>query len=207
VSLLATVANLLVSHPSVPANSVQELVRLAKARPGLFSYATSGVGTSPHLAAELFKYMTKTDMVHVPYKGAGPAFLDLVSGRIDLMFPVYSSVLPLVKTNKVKAIAVTSLKRATALPQVPTIDESGLKGFEVTNWFGMLAPAGTPKSAVDRLNAALVSSFNTAETVDTLATRGLDAATSTPEQLLAFMRDEINKWGRVVKAANIKPEY
>ncbi len=126
--------------------------------------------------------------------------------RIDLMFPVYASVLPQVTAKKVKAIAITGLKRAPALPQVPTVDESGLKGFEVSNWFGVLAPAGTPKNAVDRLNAAIVSSFKAPETVDFLATQGLDAATSTPEQLMAYLQAEITKWGRVVKAANIKAE-
>ncbi|MCE9639825.1 MAG: tripartite tricarboxylate transporter substrate binding protein [Betaproteobacteria bacterium] len=206
VSLLATVPNLLVSHPSVPITGVQDLIRIAKAKPGLLSYGTSGIGASPHLAGELFKYMTQTDIVHVPYKGAGPAFLDLISGRIDLMFPVYASVLPQVNAKKVKAIAITSLQRAPALPLVPTVDESGLKGFEVSNWFGVLAPAGTPKNAVDRLNAAIVSAFKARETIDFLATQGLDSATSTPDQLLAYMRDEITKWGRVVKAANIKAE-
>lgn len=206
VSLLATVPNLLVSHPAVPIASVQDLIRIAKAKPGLLSYGSSGIGASPHLAGELFKYMTGTDIVHVPYKGAGAAFLDLISGRIDLMFPVYASVLPQVNAKKVKPVAITSLKRAAALPLVPTVDESGLKGFEVSNWFGVLAPAGTPKNVVDRLNTAIVSAFKTGETVDFLATQGLDAATSTPDELLAYMREEIAKWGRVVKAANIKPE-
>ncbi len=206
VSLLATVPNLLVSHPSVPIASVQDLIRIAKAKPGLLSYGSSGIGASPHLAGELFKYMTRTDIVHVPYKGAGAAFLDLISGRIDLMFPVYASVLPQVNAKKLRPVAITSLKRAAALPLVPTVDESGLKGFEVSNWFGVLAPAGTPKNAVDRLNTAIVTAFKMVETVDFLATQGLDAATSTPDQLLAYMREEIAKWGRVVKAANIKPE-
>src|SRR5688572_20797112 len=194
VSLLATVPNLLVSHPSVPVTTVQDLIRLAKARPGLFSYGSSGIGASPHLAGELFKYMTSTDIVHVPYKGAGPAFLDLTSGRIDLMFPVYSSVLPQVQAQKVKPIAITGLKRAAALPNIPTIDESGLRGFEVSNWFGLLAPAGTAPAVAEKLNTAIVASFRSSDVVDFLAKQGLDPATSTPEQLTSYLQKEIAKW-------------
>ncbi len=206
ISLLATVPNLLVSHPSVPISSVQDLIALAASKPGLLTYGSSGIGASPHLAGELFKYMGKIDMVHVPYKGAGPAFLDLMSGRIDLMFPVYASVLPHVLAQKVRPIAITGLKRAAALPRVPTVDESGLRGFEVSNWFGLLAPANTPKDIIDKLNSAIVTSFGASDVTDFLTKQGLDAMTSRPEQLSTYLRNEITKWEQVVKAAGIKAE-
>lgn len=206
VSLLATVANLLVSHPSVPISNIQSLIALAASKPGVLTYGSSGIGASPHLAGELFKYMAKIDMIHVPYKGAGPAFLDLMSGRIDLMFPVYASVLPHVLAHKLKPIAITGLQRAPALPQVPTVDESGLRGFEVSNWFGLLAPANTPKDIIDQLNGAIVASFGASDVTEFLSKQGLDATTSSPEKLAAYLRQEIDKWAVVVKAAGIKAE-
>ena len=206
ITMLATVANLLVAHPSVPARNVQELIALAKTKRGLLTYGSSGVGASPHLAGELFNHMAKVDLVHVPYKGAGPAFLDLTSGRIDLMFPVYSSVLPQVQAQKVKPIAITGLKRAAALPNIPTIDESGLRGFEVSNWFGLLAPAGTAPAVVEKLNTAIVASFRSSDVIDFMAKQGLDPATSTPEELTSHLRKEIAKWAQLVKATGIKAE-
>lgn len=206
ITMLATVANLLVAHPSVPARNVQELIALAKRKRGLLTYGSSGVGASPHLAGKLFNHMAKVDLVHVPYKGAGPAFLDLTSGRIDLMFPVYSSVLPHVQAQKVKPIAITGLRRAVALPNVPTIDESGLRGFEVSNWFGLLAPAGTAPAVVEKLNTAVVASFRGSDVIDFLGKQGLDPATSTPEQLTSYLRKEIAKWEQLVKATGIKAE-
>jgi len=206
ITMLATVANLLVAHPSVPARNVQELIALARAKRGLLTYGSSGVGASPHLAGELFNHLAKVDLVHVPYKGAGPAFLDLTSGRIDLMFPVYSSVLPQVQAQKVKPIAITGLKRAAALPNIPTIDESGLRGFEVSHGFGLLAPAGTAPAVVEKLNTAIVASFRESDVIDFLAKQGLDPATSTPEQLTSHLRKEIAKWAQLVKATGIKAE-
>lgn len=206
ISLLATVPNLLVSHPSVPITNVRSLIALAQRKPRLLTYGSSGIGASPHLAGELFKFMAKVDMVHVPYRGAGPAFLDLMSGRIDLMFPVYASVLPHVLAQKVKPIAITGLRRAAALPAVPTVDESGMPGFEVSNWFGLLAPTNTPENVIDKLNGAIVTSFRAPDVGEFLTKQGLDATTSTPEELSSYLRKETAKWAQVVKAVGIKAE-
>ena len=204
VVLVAGVPNVLVVNPSLPVNSVADLIKLAKAKPGSINFASSGNGTSIHLSGELFKAMAGVDMTHVPYKGSAPALSDLISGQVQVMFDNLPSSLPQIKAGKLRAIAVTSLKRAPALPDVPTISESGLPGFEASSWFGVLAPAGTPPAVITRLNAEVDKWLQTPEAKEQLLAQGAQAAGDTPEQFAAFIRSETGKWAKVVKASGAK---
>jgi tripartite-type tricarboxylate transporter receptor subunit TctC len=204
VVLVAGVPNVLVVNPSLPVNSVADLIKLAKAKPGSINFASSGNGTSIHLSGELFKAMAGVDMTHVPYKGSAPALSDLISGQVQVMFDNLPSSLPQIKAGKLRAIAVTSLKRAPALPDVPTISESGLPGFEASSWFGVLAPAGTPPAVITRLNAEVDKWLQTPEAKEQLLAQGAQAAGDTPEQFAAFIRSETEKWAKVVKASGAK---
>jgi tripartite-type tricarboxylate transporter receptor subunit TctC len=204
VVLVAGVPNVLVVNPSLPVNSVADLIKLAKAKPGSINFASSGNGTSIHLSGELFKTMAGVDMTHVPYKGSAPALTDLISGQVQVMFDNLPSSLPQIKAGKLRAIAVTSLKRAPALPDVPTISESGLPGFEASSWFGVLAPAGTPPAVVTRLNTEVNKWLQTPEAKEQLLAQGAQAAGGTPEQFAAFIRSETEKWAKVVKASGAK---
>ena len=206
VSLVGTVPNLLVVPPSVPASSVRQLVALARARPGELNYASSGKGTSLHLAAELFKALAKIDIVHVAYKGGAPAVADLMGGHVDLMFDVLPSSLPHVKARKLKALGITSAQRSPLLPDVPTMVEEGLPGYQAITWNGILAPAATPKEIVGRLAAAIAQSVQTPDMKQRLAAIGTEPAANTPEQFAAFLRDETAKWANVVRNAGIKLE-
>jgi len=204
VVLVAGVPNLLVVHPSVNAKNVSELTALAKAQPGKLNVASSGNGTSIHLAAELYKQMAGVDIVHVPYKGSSPAVADLLGGQVQMMFDNMPVSLPHVKAGKLRALAVTSMTRSSALPDVPTMDEEGLKGFNATSWFGLLAPAGTPRDIVAKLNAASVKALASAEMRERLAAQGADPVGNTPDQFAAFIKAEIDKWAKIVKASGAR---
>jgi tripartite-type tricarboxylate transporter receptor subunit TctC len=200
ISRVGTLPNILIVHPSVPVKSVKELIELAKSKPGDLNFASSGVGTSLHLSGELFNSMAGVKLVHIPYKGSSPALADLLGGQVKIMFDNLPSALPHVKAGKLKPLAVTSTKRVAVLPEVPTVSESGLPGFEVTSWFAVYAPAKTPKDIVTKLNGEIVKILRSADVKDKLAQLGVDAAPTTPEELAAFAKAETEKWGKVVKA-------
>ena len=202
-ALVAVSSFMLAVHPGVPAKSVQDLIALAKASPGKLNYASAGTGSSLHMAGELFKHATATDMVHVPYKGTGPAMVDLVSGRVQLVFSTMPPVLPHVKSGKLRALGVTTAKRAAAAPDVPTIAESGVKGFDVSNWQGVLAPAKTPTPVIRKLNQDILKSLALPGMTEALAKQGLEPAGGKPEAFGALIKSEIAKYTAVVKAAKI----
>jgi tripartite-type tricarboxylate transporter receptor subunit TctC len=205
VSLVATSALALVVPASLPVASVSALIALAKAKPGAINYASSGNGSTSHLASELFKSMAGIDMVHVPYKGAAPALIDVVSGRIQVMFTGVSTTLPYIKAGRIKALGVTGEKRLGILPGVRTVAEQ-LPGYEVTTWYGVFAPAGTPKTVVDTLQRSLTAIFAAPEARARIAAIGADAMTSTPEQLAQMVRQERAKWARVIHAIGARVE-
>ena len=204
VTQVASVPFVLVAHPSLPANSVKELITLAQTRPGKLNYASSGNGSSPHLAGELFTMMTGTKMVHVPYKGGAPALAEVIGGQVPLLFSTVIQALPQLKAGKLKAIAVGSLKRSSALPEVPTIAESGVAGYDVTNWFGVLAPGTTPKPIVLRLNKEIAQHLRSADLRARLASEGADPVGSSPAEFERVIRNDIEKYTRIVKAAGIR---
>jgi len=204
VTLIAAVPNVLEVNPGVPVKTVKELIALAKAQPGKLTYASSGSGTSIHLSAELFKTMAGVDMLHIPYKGSAPAITDLISGQVNLMFDNLPSSLAQIKAGKLRAIAVTTLKRSPALPDVPTIAESGLPGYDASSWFGMHAPAGTPSDIVHKLSSTVAKSLHTPEMRERLASQGAEPVGNTPEQFTEFVRAEIAKWAKVVKASGAR---
>jgi len=206
ITQIATSPGILVVNPSLPVKSVKDLLALARAKPGQINYASAGSGTPPHLAGELFKVMAKIDMVHVPYKGNAPAFTDVIGGQVSLIFPTMPSAMPFIKSGKLRPIAVTSAKRSPAAPDIPTIAESGLPGYEATSWYGILAPARTPPQIVARLHEVLVSVIGAPDMQDKLAAQGLDPVGNTPQQFAAVIKSEIAKWAKVVKASGAKPE-
>lgn len=199
IGLAATVTNILVVAPNLPMHSVAELIAYAKARPGNLNYASSGSGSAAHLTGEMFKLMTGTDIVHIPYKGAAPATTDLLAGQVGLMFASAPSVFQYVKAGRLHALAVTSAARWQSLPDVPTIAEAGVPGFTSEVWFGLFAPAGTPRDIVGRLNAALLKTTAGADVRAKLAEEGFDVTTDTPEEFRAFIAAEITKWADVIK--------
>ena len=203
VSLCVTTSYMLVVNPGVPAKSLQELVALAKAKPGTLNYATTGNGSPAHLSAELLKLMAGINLVHVPYKGGPQATTDLLGGQVQLTFSNIPSVLPHVKTEKLRALAVTSAQRTPLAPNLPTVAESGYPGFEVLSWYGVMAPKGTPKPVIDRLNAELVAVLALPDVKEQLSVQGLEAASNTPQQFAAFFDAEIGKYARLIKEANI----
>ncbi|MFO1316482.1 MAG: tripartite tricarboxylate transporter substrate binding protein [Burkholderiales bacterium] len=207
VILVAGVPNVLVVNPSVPANSVQELIAYMKANPGKVNFASSGAGTSIHLAGELFKTMTGVQMTHVPYKGSAPALADLVGGQVQIMFDNLPSALPQIKAGRLRALAVTSAQRSSALPDVPTVAESGIPGFEASSWFGLLAPAGTPKEVVAKLNGEVAKWLATPEAKEKLAAQGaIVAAGLAPDDFVRHIAAETTKWQKVVKESGAKVE-
>jgi len=205
VSLIASAPNLLVVNNNVPVKTVPEFVAYLKANPNKLSFGSPGVGTSVHVSGELFKSMTGTQMTHVPYKGRQFAIPDLVGGSIQLMFDNMPSALPMAREGKIRAIAVTTAKRSSAAPEIPTIAES-IPGFEATTWFAMFAPAGTPKPVIDRLNAEMLRVFRLPDVAERLKTLGLEAVLSSPEELSAYQASEITKWTKVVKESGAKAE-
>ncbi len=206
ISLVGTVPNALVVHPGVNASSVRELVALAKAQPGKLNYATPGAGTSLHLAAELFKLSTGTDIVHVPYKGGAQAQADVMAGQVQLMFNVLPSALPQVRAGKLRALAVTGRTRSEALPDIPTMVEAGIADYTAVTWNGILAPAGTPRPVIAKLNETLVSALRSTEMKEAFAKIGQELAWSTPDEFAALIRDETVKWRRVIQAAGIRAQ-
>ena len=206
VSLTHLAPRVLVVHPSVPAKTVPELIALARAKPGELTFGSAGSGGTNHLSGELFKSMAGIDLVHVPYKGSAPASVDLLGGRITLVFDSIVAWGDHIKTGKVRALGVTSLRRSAALPDVPTIAESGLAGFDVANWLGVLAPAGTPKDAIARLNAEIRIAMADAEMQRQLVTAGIDPTYSTPEAFAELIRADIPKWAKVVRASGARAD-
>ena len=206
VTNIAKVPGIVVVHPSVPAKNKKDLIALARAHPNQLRHGSTGIGSPHHLAGELFKTMAGIKMVHVPYKGASPALVDVVAGHIEVYFGAFVSVLPHVKSNRVRALGVTSLKRVAALPEIATIDEQGLKGFETGSWFGIAVPTGTPREIVTKLHAEVTRIIKIPEVTDRIASEGADFVGDTPEQFTAFFKAEVAKWGKAVTASGAKPE-
>jgi len=206
VTLAASTPNVLVVHPSLKAATVKELIALAKARPGEINFASSGHGTPAHLAGELFNSMAGVKMVHVPYKGAAPALADLLGGQVQLMFSTMPPALPHVKDGKLRALAVTSAKRSPAAPDLPTLDEIALPGFEANTWHGVVVPAGTPRAIIARLNREIVAILHLPDVVERFSSQGAEALGSTPEEFAAYIRSETLKWARVVRESGAKAE-
>lgn len=206
IALMSVTPLVLVVHPALPAKSVKELIALARARPGQLNFASSGVGTSHHLSGEMLKTVAGIDIVHVPYKGSQPAHIDLMSGQVAMMFDNILPVLPHIQTGKLRALAVTTPKRSPALPQTPTIAEAGLPGFEAVAWFGMLAPAGTPRQIVAKLNGEIVRILNLPDVKDKLTGMGALVIGSTSEEFDRWMKTEIAKWAKVIKASGARAD-
>jgi len=200
---VASITNVLIVPPDSPAKSVAELIALAKKEPGKLTFASSGAGASTHMSAELFKSMAGIDILHVPYKGSGPAMPDLMSGRVSMMFENAPGAVSHIKAGKLRALAQTGLKRSSALPEVPTVAESGVPGYESLSWSGIAVPAGTPRAVIDRLNKDLNSILAMADMRQKLAEQGADAIGGAPEAFAAHIRAEREKWSRVIKTANI----
>lgn len=206
VSLVAAAPNVLVAHPSLQASNVKQLIAIAKARPGDVYYAGSGSGSTPHLAAELFKVMTKTEMVHVPYRGTGPAITGLLSGEAGIMFMPALAAVPHVKSARMKALAVTSARRLPALPDLPTVAESGLPGYESSQWYGVCVPAGTPAEIANILNTAIARSMQSVEMKTRMTDAGSIAIGSTREEFGRYIKSEFDKWARVIQLSGAKPD-
>jgi tripartite-type tricarboxylate transporter receptor subunit TctC len=206
IALVAETQNLLVVHPSLPVRSVKELIAFSKKNPGKLNYASGGTGTTVHLSGELFQLLTGVKWVHVAYKGTGPAVVELIAGQTSLMFPNMPGVIEFARAGRVRALAVSGARRSPAAPEIPTVSESGLPGFEVTAWFGVSAPAKTPRAIVERLNSEIVRAVKSPDLRDRLLAAGAEPVGSTPEEYTAFVQKEIAKWGKVIAAAGIKAE-
>ena len=206
ISLLSSFPNLLVVHPSVPVKSVQELIALARAKPGALNYGSSGVATGTHLSMEMFKHMAGVNIVHVPFKGGPPSVTGLVSGQVQVNMATISTAMPHVKSGALRALAVSTSKRSSALPDIPTVAEAGLPGYDYSSWVGLLAPAKTPRAVLDRLASESARGVQTAETKKILALEGADPVGSTPEEFAALIRRELAGWRKVVEAAGIKAD-
>lgn len=206
VSLVGIVPNLLVAHPSVKANNVKELITLAKAQPGKLTYASAGNGTTVHLGAELFNSMAGTDILHVPYKGSAPAVTDLMGGQVDIMFDSLSSAKPYVESGKLKALAVTTARRSSAFPNVPTLAEAGLPGYELSGWYAVFVPAKTPKPIVERLHAELTRALKLPDVRARFALIGAEPVGSSPQELANTLNTETARWARIVRERNIKAD-
>jgi len=204
VSLAGAATIVLVAHPSVQAKSIRELIALGKAKPGKINWGSPGTGTPHHLAGEMFKTLTGIDMVHIPYKGAAPAIVDLLGGQVSLAFVSLPAALPQIRAGKLTALGVSGPQRSAVAPEVPTIAESGFPGYELENWYGALAPAGTPRAIVNKLNGEIVKILQTPEVKDRLNSQGFEIRTSTPEQFAAYLKSEIVKWAKIVKDSGAK---
>jgi len=204
VSLIASAPLLVVVHPSVPVHSIKQLVALARAKPGQLNYASNGVGSSTHLATEMFKMMTKTDLVHVPYKGLGPATTDLLSGQIQLMFSSAVAMMPHVQAKRLRAIAMTGAKRSTAIPDIPTVAESGVPDYESGSWYGILAPTGTPREIIDLLNREIVAAVRSADITDRLVAEAVIPVGNSPAEFAAHIQKEYTRIGNVIRSSGAK---
>ena len=205
VSLVAVTPNILVVHPALPVKTTKHLIALAKARPGTLNYPSAGIGSSSHLAGELLAILAHVDIVHVPYKGGGPALIDLLSGQMQIMFATMPAAMPHVKSGKVRPVAVTTIKRSQAMPELPTIGET-VKDYEASTWYGLLVPARTPKNIVSTLHGQIVKILSAREMKDKLIAQGFEPVGGTPEEFGAYIKSEIAKWGKVIRTAGIKPE-
>lgn len=206
VSLLGRQPNVIVIHPSVPAGSVKELLSLARSKPGQVIYGSGGVGTAGHLATELLRLMTGVDMVHVPYKGLGPALTDLMGGRLQMVVSTLASAMPQVKSGKLKPLAITTARRSSFFPELPTMHEAGVAGYEFSTWYGLLVPGRTPKPIIARLNAETVKVLASPALKEQFAGQGLEATSSSPAEFGAYLKAEVAKWGKVVKASGARPD-
>jgi tripartite-type tricarboxylate transporter receptor subunit TctC len=206
ITLAGVTPNLLVANPGVPFNDVKGLIAYARANPGKLNYASTGNGTSNHLSFELFKTMTKTQVTHVPYKGSAPAVTDLIAGQVQVMFDNTPNVLPHVKAGKLKALGVSSKARSQLAPDVPSVDEAGVPGYDVTVWFGVLTVAGTPPDIVKRLNSEMVKILTSPEVKERITKSGVDVVAGSPEHFSGFLKSEVARWAKVVQEANIKAD-
>jgi tripartite-type tricarboxylate transporter receptor subunit TctC len=206
ITMAVAFSNVLVAHPSVPANNVQELIALAKSKPRTFNYGSSGTGGVGHLAGELFGSMADVDLVHVPYKGGGPAMIDLIGGQIQLIFATAPTAIEHIRAGQIKALGVTSAKRMEALPDVPTIAEAGLPGYEVTNWYCFVAPAQTPKEIITKLNDEILKAMADSEVSGNLLRQGMEPTPTTPEELGTFIESETEKWAKIITERNISSD-
>ena len=206
VSLVATVPNVMITQPSIPAENLQEFIAFAKTKPGALNFGSGGAGTSNHLAGELFNIVAGTKLVHIPYKGVNLAMQDVLSGNVHLVFIGIPAATPHIKAGKLRALALVAPQRSSALPDVPTVAEAGLKDFEVTTWYGVLAPAGTPRPIVMRLNSELVKIMHSPELKEKLAASGTEPLTSTPEEFAAYIKREMTKWGDVIRKSGAKAD-
>ena len=206
IAILALVPNVMVIHPSIPARSVKQFIALARARPGQLNYGTSSVGAPSHMSAELLKVLTRVEYTHVPYKGQSLALVALLGGQIDFAFPSIPSSVGYIRAGRLRPLGVTTTQRAGALPDVPTIQEAGVPGYEVAGWYGIIGPGGMPQAVVARLNREINAILNVPETRDQLSRQGADPRTGTPEEFAAAMANDTKKWQKVVAAAGIKPQ-
>ena len=206
ITLVAETQNLLVVHPSLPSRNVKDLIAFSRKHPGQINYASGGTGTTVHLSGELFQHMTGVKWVHIPYKGTGPGVVELIAGHTSVMFPNLPGAIGHARSGKLRALAVTGARRSAAAPDIPTVDESGLPGFEVTAWFGVSAPARTPRAIIDRLSGEMVRALKSPDLREKLLAAGAEPVGITPEEYTAFVRSEIEKWGKVIRAAGIKGE-
>jgi tripartite-type tricarboxylate transporter receptor subunit TctC len=207
VTMIGTTPVLLVVHPSLPVKTVRDLIALARAKPGMLTFGSAGIGSPTHIAPELFRWMAKIDMLHIPYKGGSQAVTDLIGGQITCYFAAMSTGLPLAKSGRLRAIAVTSPRRfAAVIPEVPTVAESGLPGYELVGWFALMLPGATPADVVARINAAAVQALRAPGMKERLLTEGIEVVASTPQEFDTFTRKELVKYEKLVKAAGIRPE-
>ncbi|MGH8622188.1 MAG: Bug family tripartite tricarboxylate transporter substrate binding protein, partial [Burkholderiales bacterium] len=206
ISQAVALQNIFIVHPTLPARTIKDLIALARAKPGALNFASSGPASPGHLAGELFQGMAKVNLVHVPYKGGGPAMIDLIAGHVEIFVAVISTAVPQVKAGKARALAVTGSRRATALPDVPTVAEAALKGYEATNWYGYVVPSAAPRPIIERLHKATVAVLEMPDIRQALLEQGIEAAPSSPERFAAYIQSETGKWTKVIKAAGIKVE-
>ena len=206
ITLFALIPNILVVHPSLPVKSVRELIALARAKPGELTHGSSGTGSPGHLAGEVFKLMAKVQFVHIAYKGSSQAVIDLLGGQIQLAFPTIPVVAQYVKNGKLRALGVTSMKRSSSLPEIPTIDEAGVRGYEVVGWYGVLAPAGVPREIITRLNTEIVKALRTPDLQERLLRDGAEPVGNTPDEFRAYIEADVAKWAKAIDAAGIRFE-
>jgi tripartite-type tricarboxylate transporter receptor subunit TctC len=206
ITQVASLPNVLVLHPSLPVRSLAQLIALAKDKPGELTYASAGIGTSPHMGMELLKSMAGIDLAHVPFRGTGPAMTEVLSGRVPIGLPNTLSAKPLIDDGRFRALAVTGAKRAEGLPNIPTVAEAGVPGYEALQWYGLLAPAGTSADLVARLQTEIAAALNRPEVQERLAADGAEAVGSAPAAFAALIKDELDKWAKVARAANIQPQ-